>query len=553
VNPRSLWLAFGPAVLLPYSLCVLGQSQGPVFKVNTNLQSIAVQVTDKQGNYVGGLTASDFTLLESGRPQKIAFFESESQPISLAIVLDVGRSMDWGGKLERALVLLAPLLRGNLPEDEIFFMPFTDEAGPFQQLTPGERLNRPTIPSLGHRGSAVYDAIASALCHMRTNKNARQAIVVITDGMDQHSRLRLEQLIELVRSSNPQIFIVGLYDQPEFEIWRQSQKTVTIIGLREVDNPVVVFNRLAKESGAEAFFPSDERDLRVALDRISALMKAQYTLAYYPERADKARKIQVKVDRHGVKISARGSVGSENPAQAIHFAAAGCGVAAREHPYPWESRVASSPYSPMVYHEDFSDERSGWPNRLFDEKTHSSARYIKGRYELDRHCPRCDFSLQSSPPEIATGADTVITAYGPWWDNFRASASLEAYWDDTDVGVGLVFGVREEGYYAFLLTPPAGEPKQSTFELVKGNWAGKRTAVIPRTPLGFSPANAGKVYKLGVARNGQRITVSVDDKQVGSIEDPSLEYGLVGFGVFGSGRAVVHDLLVEGMQNINRN
>jgi Ca-activated chloride channel family protein len=553
VNLRSLWLALGPALLLPCSLCVLAQPQGPVFRVNTNLQSIAVQVTDKLGKYVGGLTASDFTLLESGRPQKIAFFESQSQPISLAIVLDVGRSMDWGGKLERALVLLAPLLRGNLREDEIFFMPFTDEAGPFRQLTADERLQRPTIPLLGHRGSAVYDALASALCYARTASNARQAIIVITDGMDQHSRLRLEQLIELVRSSNPQIFMVGLYDQPEYEIWRQSHQTVTIIGLREVDNPVIVFNRLAKESGAEAFFPSSEKDLRIALDRISALLKAQYTLAYYPERADKARKIQVKVDRRGVKISARGSVGSEIPTQAIHVAATGCEVSAREHPYPWESRVTSTSGSPVVYHEDFSDERSGWPNRLFDENTHSSARYIKGGYELDRHCPRCDFSIQSSPPEIATGADTVITAYGPWWDSFRASASMEAYRDDAGAGVGVVFGVQEEGYYAFLLTAPAGEPKQNTFELVKGSWDGKRNAIIPRTPFGFSSANARKVYKLGVARNGRLITLWVDDTQVGSIEDPSLEYGLVGFGVFGSGRAVVHDLLVETMQFRNGN
>src|SRR6476646_4117393 len=117
------------------------------------------------------MAASDFTLLEDSRPQKIEFFEAQDQPISLAILLDVGRSMDFGGKLDRALDLLSPLMRGNLPEDEIFFMPFTDEAGPFQQLTAEERLQRPTIPVLGHRGSALYDALASALCHMRTAKN----------------------------------------------------------------------------------------------------------------------------------------------------------------------------------------------------------------------------------------------------------------------------------------------------------------------------------------------------------------------------------------------
>jgi len=91
---------------------------------------------------------------------------------------------------------------------------------------------------------------------------------------------------------------------------------------------------------------------------------------------------------------------------------------------------------------------------------------------------------------------------------------MEAYWDDAGAGVGVVFDVREEGYYAFLLTAPAGDLKQNTFELVKGSWDGKRTAIIPRTPFGFSSANAGKVYKLAVARNGRRIILWVDDKQV---------------------------------------
>lgn len=524
------------------TLSLLAQAQAPVFKVDTNLQSIAVQVTDKQGNYVPGLTASDFTLLENSRPQKIAFFEAETQPISLAILLDVGRSMDFGGKLDRALDLLAPLMRGNLPEDEIYFVPFTDEAGPFQQLTAEERSQRPTIPVLGHRGSALYDALASALCHMRTAKNVRQAIVVISDGMDQHSRLRLEQLTELVRSSNPQVFMIGLYDRPEYEIYRQSHQTVTIVGLREVDNPVIVFERLAKESGAESFFPTSAKDFKKALDRIAALLNAQYLLAYYPERVDKVRKVKVDVNRQGVRISARRSVGSESPAEAVHFAATGCGVSPKDHPYSWEGRVTSASGSPMVYHEDFSDERTGWPSRGFNENTH--AHYTYGGYELDRHCPRCTFAPRSVPGIVAAAADTVIAAYGPWWENFRASASLEAFWEEAGTGVGIIFDFREEGYYAFLVGVP------NTFELVKGSWDGKRTEIIPPTPLDFF---MGKVCRLTVDRNGRQITLLVNDRRVGNVEDNSFEYGQVGFGVFGSGRAVVHDLLVEATKYRNRN
>ena len=77
MNPKSLFLVLRPALLLACSALALTQTQAPAFKVDTNLQSIAVQVTDKQGTYVHGLSAPDFTLLEDGHPQKIAFFASE--------------------------------------------------------------------------------------------------------------------------------------------------------------------------------------------------------------------------------------------------------------------------------------------------------------------------------------------------------------------------------------------------------------------------------------------------------------------------------------------
>jgi VWFA-related protein len=538
-NARGSVVLLWP-LLLEWPQFLPAQSQATVFVANTNLQSIAVQVIDKQGNHVKGLSASDFTLLEDGHPQKIAFFEAEAQPISLAILIDSGRSMDFGGKLDRARVLLGPLIRSGRPEDEIFLMPFTDQVGTCEQLSPEQRLQPPIVASPGHRGSALYDALASALCHMRTAENVRQAVVVITDGMDEHSRLKLEQLIELVRSSSPQVFTVGLFNQPEYEVYRQRHKTVTIVGLREIDNPVIVFDRLAKESGAESFFPVSEQDFKKALDRITALLEAEYTLAYYPQRIDKVRKIEVKVSRAGVRISARERVGSENTVEGVHFSATACEVSAKDHPYTWASRVTSSPSSPVVYHEDFSDPRSGWPNRPFDSNTCSSSHYIAAGYELNRS--NCGARrLPTVNGVVATAADTAIAAYGPFWgDNFRASALLETH--VRAPVVGMVFDVMEEGYYAFLLAPENGTMISST--LIKGRWDGTRSTIMSATSI-VSLDRPGKLHKLTVERNQEQITLLVDDQEVGSVRDTTFPYGLVGFGVFGEGRITVHDLLVE--------
>jgi VWFA-related protein len=178
--------------------------------------------------------------------------------------------------------------------------------------------------------------IASALCHLEAAKNRRQAIVVITDGADQHSRLKLEELIRLVQSSKAQLFMVGFYSPQEYEIYKQSEKTVTLLTGREIDNPIVVFERLAKESGAESFFPTSKKGLEQALQEISSILRAQYTLAYYPAANAKSfRRIQVKVNRGGVKIRARQGVST----QTATAEGTECEVLANEHPYPYESRL----------------------------------------------------------------------------------------------------------------------------------------------------------------------------------------------------------------------
>jgi hypothetical protein len=103
--------------LFAYSLIAV--SQTAILRTDTTLQSIAVQVTDKQGNSIHGLTAADFTLLEDGHPQKIAFFGTEQQPTSLALLMDSSSSMAAAGKLDRARSLLGLLLRGPLPDESV--------------------------------------------------------------------------------------------------------------------------------------------------------------------------------------------------------------------------------------------------------------------------------------------------------------------------------------------------------------------------------------------------------------------------------------------------
>ncbi len=281
----------------------------PTLRVEVTLVTVGVRVTDGKGREVSNLREDDFALFEDGIAQKIALFSSEEQPISLGILLDRSDSMAEDNKLERAKTAAELLVDAGHRGTEYLYVPFDFLAQVHTEFSQDrEAVKREiAVTSLGG-GTRLYDAILTTLERCRRARYGRQALVVITDGADQHSNHSLDDLIRALQESQVQLYIIGYFSRREVEIFSPTQAKVLLADGELIDNPRLVFRRLALESGAESFFPTSGEELQSAIDRISKDLRTQYTLAYYPSnsvRNDRYRVIRVKLRPRGLKVRAR--------------------------------------------------------------------------------------------------------------------------------------------------------------------------------------------------------------------------------------------------------
>jgi VWFA-related protein len=527
-----------------------------------DLLSVPVRVTDRKDNEIYGLTASQFSLYEDGVPQKISFFDAESEPVSLGILLDVSGSMGATGKLDQAKDALSHIISTMRPEDEMFYLRFHLEVDKVLDFAsdPHRILSAIAATAATENGTSLYDAIARALCYMRSARHHRQALLVVTDGADQNSHRSLEDLIPIVQASQAQVFVIGCLDKAEYDVYRTSRKQkIPLVTHQEIDNPLTAFNQLAKESGAESFFPASPAKLQEAVDAVAHQLRTQYTLAYYPSaKGPSFHRIQVKVAQSGARVRARGgfagveqAAGQGPPAQS-----AGCENEMLK-PYPYEAKITAK-NGCTVYHEDFRDIASGWPNR---EGYH----YKSGTYEIVNAKPRSQLSYDTDlgygrifgPYNAGDSGGGVpleglLVAYGPLFTvDLDASVSVE--WkpgegrSDLATAPGLVFRLHDRGYYAVLVSRDALPSRALGFKLVKKYHAEPMPReLLPWTEVPLSdqrPKN--REEKISVQCRGAVITILFRDTPVAKFEDDEFKEGLVGMILYGAGRAVFRDLLAE--------
>ena len=299
------------------------------FKSSVELVSVNATVTDSNGRFVSGLRAEDFTIVEEGEPQRITQFESERVPVSLGIVLDTSGSMA-GEKMDAARAALGRFVYDLLrPGDEMFLYRFDSRPILVQGWTEDRaRLMRGLGSVAPSGGTALYDAVAEAVPLAGEGSRRKKAIVVISDGNDSNSTMRVDELQPLIRESEVMVYAIGLdaasgfgptRRTPRIELpggisfpWPSapSQRTGPRPGSGSGSGADARVNERAlrmitDESGGRTEIVSGARNLDQATAGIASELSQQYFLGYVSTLPKDGRwhtiKVQLRNGNHQVR------------------------------------------------------------------------------------------------------------------------------------------------------------------------------------------------------------------------------------------------------------
>jgi VWFA-related protein len=251
---------------------------------------VSAVVRDAKGGFVTDLKAADFTLGEDGATQEVIEFRKLTGDQSIVLVLDTS------GSIKRALPTVVKAAGSFLdvlsPGDQVALEEFNSKPFPPGAFTKDRAALRGQLAGLKARGgTALYDAIGTALDHLRDRPEPR-AIVMLTDGRDEDasgkkagSRLRLGDIQARLKETGIPLYILGLGDGVEAEVLR----------------------KLAGASGGRAYIAPKPQDVEAIYRELAGSLRAQYVLKYNsskPTADGKWRAIQVGVKRPGVKVEA---------------------------------------------------------------------------------------------------------------------------------------------------------------------------------------------------------------------------------------------------------
>jgi VWFA-related protein len=322
---------------------------GEVIKIDANLISVPVIVSDRNGRYLPGLTRNDFTLFDDGRPRQIAFFDAAEEPLNVAILLDTSKSTTE--VLDDIKSAAKQFIKELRPQDRALIVSFDYSVLHLSPLTSDRKQLERAIKNakIGDLwGTVLYDAVYGVIDRDLRPITGRKAIILLTDGEDAGSRTPAFQLLDYAAEADTVIYSISYpsgFRAGQF-FPRAPRRDPGIFGPRfpgrrrfpfveqygqqgpggyppqgrgggrggggrrerrseEADE---FLTKLSAASGGR-FYRSEVTDLKKTFDLIADELRYQYRLGFYPDpdaQAGVLHTLRVKVERPDTAVRARG-------------------------------------------------------------------------------------------------------------------------------------------------------------------------------------------------------------------------------------------------------
>lgn len=259
-------------------------TKGQVLKAESDLTLVYVTVTEPTGRLVTGLEQSNFRVYEDGKEQEVVRFASEDVPVSIGVIFDMSGSM--GDKIDKSKNAAVQFLLTANPQDEFFLVDFNDRAQLVSPFTGSVDDIQTRLMYVGAHGmTALYDGVYLGLSQMKGAHNRRKALLIISDGGDNHSRYGENDVRNFVQESDVQIYAIGLYEPDGGPT-------------PEERNGPSLLNDLTHLTGGRTYTVRSPSELPDIATKISQTLRNQYVIGYRPSNEahdGKWRKIKVTV------------------------------------------------------------------------------------------------------------------------------------------------------------------------------------------------------------------------------------------------------------------
>jgi Ca-activated chloride channel family protein len=256
-------------------------------RVDVDLVLVPVTVTNPRNQPVLGLDKPNFELFENEQRQRLQYFSIEDAPISIGLLLDVSRSMR--SKIETERAALREFFNNANPEDDYFAITFSNRPKVLANATQSIGTIEAKLGEVTPDGqTALLDAISLGIAKLRNARYQRRALLIISDGGDNNSRYRMNDIKSLVQESDVMVYAIGIFDDLNLPLFKSLEEKM---GKRWLDG-------ITDASGGRTLIVDNLARVPEAAAAVSRELRSQYVLGYKPSNTvhdGSWRKIRVQI------------------------------------------------------------------------------------------------------------------------------------------------------------------------------------------------------------------------------------------------------------------